>query len=612
MRIPEHTIDEVRAASDIVSVVGEHVRLRQRGSNFVGLCPFHEEKTPSFNVSPSRGIFKCFGCGKGGNVYQFLMEVEALSFVQAVRKLAGRAGIEIPRSDQDRERAAANETFYAALRFAAKYFRSRLQASPPGQEAMRYLRDRGLLPDTIDRFGLGYAPEGWDGLLRDASRHHISPDVLERAGLVAARKDGSGHYDRFRGRIMFPIVSPVGKVIAFGGRILHGDADAPKYINSPETAVYSKSLALYGLHQGKVAIRNQDEAILVEGYTDVISLHQAGVEHVVATCGTALTPKQVRLVGRYAKKMVLLFDADEAGANAAMRSVDLVLAGGLSAYAITLPAGFDPDSFVREKGGAAFQEYARTRRRDFVEFLMEAARLSGAAATPEGEADAMRSVIAALRRIPDPLLQESYVRRAHDLLRLPEAQLRRALQPESARRATGVQEATPGVQEAAPGIAAEERLLLRLMADGGGAIIRQVKEHVELDEFSEGAARDVAALLFRLRERPVEEIRVRMTEADSETARRLAVDVQMDRHSLSPHWQKKRIEVPALNARPDLAASDAIRKLKRNRLGRRVSALQAEMHRLAPAEQSSVLQEIRRLQQERVRILRTHFRPSDA
>ena len=605
MRIPEHTIDEVRAASDIVSVVGEHVRLRQRGSNFVGLCPFHEEKTPSFNVSPSRGIFKCFGCGKGGNVFRFLMEMEALSFVEAVRKLAGRAGIEIPRSDQDRQRAAANETLYAALRFAAEYFRSQLQASSPGQEARRYLGDRGLLADTIDRFGLGYAPAGWDGLLKEASRRHIAPDVLNRAGLVAARKDGSGHYDRFRGRIMFPIVSPVGKVIGFGGRNLHGDADAPKYINSPETPVYSKSLALYGLFQGKVAIRNQDEAILVEGYTDVISLHQAGVEHVVATCGTALTPQQVRLVGRYAKKMVLLFDADEAGANAAMRSVDLVLAGGLSAYAITLPEGFDPDSFVREKGGGAFQEYAHARRRDFIQFMMGAARQSSGAGTPEGEADAMRSVIAALRRIPDPLLQESYIRRAQNLLRIPEARLRRALQPEQARR-------PPVVKEAAPAIAPEERSLLRLMVDEGGPVIRQVQEHVELDEFSEGAVRDVAALLFRLRDRPVEDIRARVAEAESDVARTLAVDVQMDRHLPSPHWQKKRIEVPPLNPRPDRVASDAIRKLKRNRLGREESALQAEMHRLPPGEQSSVLQQIRRLQQERVRILRTDFRPSKA
>ncbi len=605
MRIPEHTIDEVRAASDIVSVVGQHVRLRQRGSNFVGLCPFHDEKTPSFNVSPSRGIFKCFGCGKGGNVFQFLMQVEALSFVEAVRKLAGRAGIELPRSDQDRQRAAEHESLYAALRFAAKYFHSQLQTTPPGKEALRYLRDRGLLPETIKRFGLGYAPAGWDGLLTEGSRQHIAPDVLERAGLAAPRKTGSGHYDRFRGRIMFPIVSQAGKVVGFGGRILNGDPDAPKYINSPETLVYSKSLALYGLFQGRVAIRKQDEAILVEGYTDVISLHQAGVEHVVATCGTALTPQQVRLVGRYAKQMVLLFDADEAGAKAAMRSVDLVLAGGLSAYAITLPEGFDPDSFVREKGGAAFQEYARTHRRDFVEFMMETARMSGAAGTPEGEAETMRNVIAALRRIPDPLLQESYVRRARKLLRLPEAQLRRALEPVRGRRA-------PVVQDVRTSIAPEERMLLRLMADGGGVIIRQVLEHVELDEFSEGAARDVAALLYQLCDRPVEEIRSRIAEADSEMAGKLAVEVQMDRYAPSPHWAKKRIEVPALNEQPDLVASDAIKKLKRNRLGRKESALQAKMHKLAPAEQSRVLQEIRQLQRERVRILKTDFRPRKA
>ncbi len=599
MRIPDHTIDDIRAASDIVSVVSEHVRLRNRGSNHIGLCPFHEEKTPSFNVSPSRGIFKCFGCGKGGNVFQFVMEVEALSFVEAVRKLASRAGIAIPQSGQDRERASEYDTLFGALRFAEEFFRFQLKNTQDGHDASRYLQDRGLLPETVERFGLGYAPPRWDALIQEAARQHIAPEVLERAGLVIPRK-GGGHYDRFRGRVMFPIYSPVGKVLGFGGRLHQAEPDSPKYINSPETKVYSKSRVLYGLYQGKVATQTSEEAILVEGYTDVIALHQAGVEHVVATCGTALTAPQVQTIGRYAKRMVLLFDADEAGANAAQRSVNLVLAGGMSAYAISLPQGHDPDSFVKERGGSAFQAFAREHRQDFVEFIMTTAHLSGGQSSPEGQAAAMRNVIAALRCIPDPLLQESYVRRAIDLLRIPEEQLRRALAGRAPSKA-------PEAVQATVVIPAEERILLRLMVDGGTTIVRHVHSHVSLPEFSEGPARDLAAAMFELRERSTEEIRHRISEVTEEPVRRLAIDMQMDRYAPSPNWAAKKIKVPGLNENPLQVANDAIIRLKKNRIGKELSKLQRILYETPADEQGPLLEELKRLQEVHVQILNGDF-----
>ncbi len=326
MRIPEETIEAIRAAIDIVEVVGEYVPLRRRGANWFGLCPFHEEKTPSFSVNPHLGIFKCFGCGRGGDVFAFIQQIEHVSFVEAVRMLAERAGIPLP--DGEEEADDPRPALYHALRFAARFYFEQLTQSEAGQVARAYLKQRGIHPEAVRRFGLGYAPNAWDALLKAATEAGIRSEVLEQAGLVLPRKERGGYYDRFRHRLMFPIFSHTGRVVGFGGRLLEPDPEQPKYINTPETPVYHKGRILYGLYQARQALRTQEEAILVEGYTDVIALHQAGIEHVVATSGTALTPDQARLLARYVRRVVLLFDADAAGQQAALRSIELFLERG--------------------------------------------------------------------------------------------------------------------------------------------------------------------------------------------------------------------------------------------------------------------------------------------
>ncbi|NNE70797.1 MAG: DNA primase, partial [Rhodothermales bacterium] len=272
MRITDDTIEQVRSSADVVDVVGEYVRLKKRGSNYVGLCPFHSEKTPSFNVNPSLGIFKCFGCGEGGDVFSFISRMENLSFPEAVGVLAERVGITIE-SGQPDEDASAREAILHALQFAARFFYQQLTQGDGGSVARDYLAGRQIDPEMVKRFGIGYAPDAWDGLLKAATGAGISEGMLEQAGLILQRRDGSGHYDRYRHRLIFPILSHVGKVLGFGGRILEKADDQPKYINSPETEVYHKSRVLYGLYHAKNAVRGREEVILVEGYTDVVALH---------------------------------------------------------------------------------------------------------------------------------------------------------------------------------------------------------------------------------------------------------------------------------------------------------------------------------------------------
>ncbi len=417
MIIPEHKVEEVRAASDVVDVVSDYVRLKKRGSNYFGLCPFHNEKTPSFSVNPSMGIYKCFGCGKGGNVFQFVMEMEAVGFPEAVRMLAERAGIPLPEQDDEREHAGEIESIYHALRFAARFFYDQLTQTQAGRPALDYLTGRGFTPKTIKQFGLGYAPDAWDALLKAAEANHVAPETLEKAGLVLPRKDGNGHYDRFRDRVVFPIFSHVGKVLGFGGRILRADPEQPKYINSPETKVYNKSRVLYGLYQAKQAVRKSEEAILVEGYTDVMALHQAGVENVVASSGTALTEEQIKTLGRYARRVLLLYDADAAGAGAALRGIDLVLEQGLSAYAVALPGGEDPDSFVRQHGADSFSELVRAAK-PLSEFLLQELETQVDLSSTDGRSRLTALVGPLLEKLPHGVYRELLLARLAELVRI--------------------------------------------------------------------------------------------------------------------------------------------------------------------------------------------------
>ncbi len=612
MFIPDHKIEEVRAASDIVDIVSDYVRLKKQGSNYFGLCPFHNEKTPSFSVNLSMGIYKCFGCSKGGNVFQFVMEMESIGFPEAVRMLAERAGIPLPEQEEDREQASEIESIYHALRFAARFFYDQLTQTEAGKPALAYLTGRGFTPKTITQFGLGYAPDRWDALLKEAEQNHVAPEMLEKAGLVLPRKEGEGHYDRFRGRAIFPIFSHVGKVLGFGGRIMTPAPDQPKYINSPETKVYNKSRVLYGLYQAKHAIRKSEEVILVEGYTDVISMHQAGVANVVASSGTALTPEQVKMLGRYTKRVLMLYDADTAGADAALRGIDLVLSQGLSAYAIALPGGEDPDSYVREHGGEAFREYAKKHRQGFAAFIYGMARRSGRLDTPEGQAETMHAILASIARIPDPLMQETFMRRASEVLDVPDMQLRPVLrkllqeQRNQARRearrdeiAATVprpKEAPPppsdvSVQEAAPAAIQEseplpqEKILLRLMLEHGSPMLEFILNHMALEEFTPGPSREIVEILLGMYHEEVVERQRFFDGSFSEAVQRLAAGVLVDRYQPSENWALKQIPVPRINEDPQKAATSAMTLLKLIRVKTAIDQHKEKMYRASQSQE---------------------------
>lgn len=603
MPISDHKIEEVRSASDIVDVVGNYVRLKKRGSGFVGLCPFHNEKTPSFNVNPRMQIFKCFGCGVGGDVFQFLMRVERLSFPEAVRALAENAGIVIPDDTNPGPQADASESVYHALRFAARFFHDQLVETDAGRTALHYLVDiRGINTSSIRKFGLGYAPDSWDALLHAAKDASISEAVLLKAGLVVERNDGSGVYDRYRNRVIFPIFSKVGKVIGFGGRVL-SDGDQPKYINSPETIVYHKSHVLYGLFQARQDIRRQGEAILVEGYTDVISLAQAGVGHVVASSGTALTVEQIDAIKKYCDRVILIYDADTAGAAAAVRGIDLILERGLAVYVVRLPDKEDPDTFVRREGPEAFLRFLHDNRMDFVTFKYNVERDEDDLNTPESEAAGQRSVVASIARIPDPLVRAQYVRRASEIMGVPEGTLERTMAGLARQRrgrrgrrlaanqqpqATAKAPQEPAVVETSP--APEEKVLLRLMLEFGPDIVEFILSNMSLDEFTPGPSRDaVAALVAMYQAGQVDKTKL-LDGSTGEGVQHLAAEVLTDRHEPSTNWSRQNIDVPTLNQDPRESATSAMALLKLDRIDQAIRQLNTRIRSEVGEEQVRSLQ----------------------
>lgn len=370
-RIPEKTISEIRNASDIVDIVSEVVLLKRAGKNFIGLCPFHSEKTPSFTVSADKQIFYCFGCGAGGSVFTFLMKHEGFSFPEAVRMLGRRHGIAVEDhqlSPEDRQRMQEREGIFDVNEQAASFFRHMLLEKEEGRSALEYLRKRGMTRETIDRFSLGYAPDGWDGLTGYFAGRRIPAALLEKSGLVVPRKAGGGFYDRFRNRIVFPIAGVSSRIVGFGGRVM--DDSLPKYLNSPETAVFNKRRSLYGLESARSCCRETGTVYVVEGYFDVLALSQAGISNVVATLGTALSAEHVRMLKGYVREIVLVYDSDQAGIRAALKSVETFRKENMDAKILVLPEGHDPDSFILKSGAQAFLETSRTAR-NMMDFLME-------------------------------------------------------------------------------------------------------------------------------------------------------------------------------------------------------------------------------------------------
>ncbi len=417
--IRREDILRIMDAVRIENVIGEYLQLKKRGSNLIGLCPFHNEKTPSFSVSPSIGIFKCFGCGKAGNAVNFLMEYEHYTYPEALRKLAKQFGVDIVEDEPDAdylEKKSEEEQSYFVHEFAGKWFTKQLWDSKEGVSVgLSYFRERGLSDATVKKFGLGYSPQQYDAFATYAKSEGFSQEVLAKNGLVNAE---SGN-DRLRERIVFPIYSTGGRIIAFAGRTLRSDAKIAKYVNSPETVIYHKSNVLYGLHLAKNAIISSDECYLVEGYMDVIAMVQAGINNVVASSGTSLTADQIRLIRRYSTKVCILYDGDVAGIKASFRAIDMLLAEGLTVRVVLFPDGDDPDSYARKHSAKGLQDFLVENKKTFVIFKAEIL-FAEAGDDPLRRAEAMKDIVHSIAEIPDGIVRSLLVTDCANLFHLEE------------------------------------------------------------------------------------------------------------------------------------------------------------------------------------------------
>lgn len=513
---------QVKATADIVTIVGAHVRLRKSGADrYIGLCPFHSEKTPSFSVNGSLQIFKCFGCGKGGDVFNFLMELQGLSFFEALKSLAEQHGLEMPRSGKGPGADADSRKREALLRLheVAQSFYVEQLRSQPGAEALRYLRKRGFEQEELQEYGLGYAPSG-NALLRHLRNRGFKRGEVRESGLIAERENGAP-YDRFWDRVMFPIHADSGKLIAFGGRGLQADRQ-PKYLNSPETPIYRKNAVLYNLHRARTTMRQSNLAVLVEGYMDVIGVWRAGIRNVVATCGTALTAQQIRVMRRHSDTVVVNFDSDPAGQDAAERSVELLLREGLGVKVLELPDGMDPDEYCRARGADAYRSQLEGAPRYFL-WLLDRSRKRFDLATSEGRVAAFESLLKSVLLLPDEIQRAMTVTELADHIGLqPSAALNR-LQQASQRSERSEGGSSTQIVSLSPG----ERLLLLLFLHSPDARADLLEKACRIAERGLPSRRILAAMQAAVQSgEPFQYAAVegRLEEADRQRLTRLVFD----------------------------------------------------------------------------------------
>ena len=538
------TAERVKQQADIVRVVGEYVRLKKTGKDFSGLCPFHQEKTPSFTVSPIKQIFYCFGCGKGGDIFNFVMEMERCEFPDALRLVAEKCGISIPKpkpsSPAERTQSSVRATLVEMHREAQTFFVNQLQGTAEGKLARAYLEDRGLDKATMDRFGIGYAPSGGDLLLRHLKGKYAEK-LLAESGLVSRDQSGSRLFDRFRRRITFPISNESGKIVAFGCRAL-GD-DQPKYLNSPETPIYSKSNVLYHLDRAKEALRRSDFAVLVEGYMDAIAVARAGISNVVASCGTSLAEPQIKLLGRFTKRVIVNYDPDTAGQAATERSIAILLEQDFEVRVLALPGKADPDKFIREQGGDPYTKLLK-QSPPYVDYLIARARNMDMT-TGEGKRQAVNFLLPYVQKIPNRILRSEWATRIAQQLRLDEPVLRAALSKAANERRSEVKIQPELVGRAAKPV---ERRLIRMLADGEG-FRQELAQQLQQGQLYHGLETEKifgALIVASLSGRPLQATEV--AAALEERERRLLYEILFEEIS-EPTWEEAQSCLEALRHR---------------------------------------------------------------
>ncbi|RPD48685.1 DNA primase [Hymenobacter sediminis] len=537
-RIPKETVDQIIHHADIVEVVGDFVSLKRKGQNMWACCPFHHEKSPSFSVAPAKGLYKCFGCGKAGGVVQFIMDIEGTSYVEALKYLAKKYGIDVEEEEKTPEQQLAQnekDSQYIVSNWAKDHYHRLLLNTDEGQGiGLSYLRQRGLNQTTIKTFELGYSLDQWDDLLKSAEKAGFERKYLEKTGLVITKEDDQGHdtgrrYDRFRGRVMFPIHNVSGRVIGFGARTLKPNDKTAKYLNSPESEIYHKSDVLYGLYQGRQAIRTEELCYLVEGYLDVLSLHQGGIKNVVASSGTSLTDGQIRLIKRYTDNVTVLYDGDAAGIRASLRGIDMLLEGGLNVRVVLFPDGDDPDSYIRKVGDQRFKDHLENASQDFIQFKTDLVSRE-AAQDPVKKAEAIREVLQSISKVPDPIKRQVFLQQTSQAFSIDEqvliSEYNKLVRNASGKAAGGASGSSSGVgasgSSALPTPAATPRPAPRPMSPeeeaealmygaspedlmgGGGDLLAITKEDLEpVPDVLEQCEREIVRLLLLYSPQPL-------------------------------------------------------------------------------------------------------------
>ena len=586
MFIPEEIVERVREASDIVEVISGYVPLKKAGKNFKARCPFHQEKTPSFTVSPERQMYHCFGCGAGGNVFSFLMAHQRMSFPEAVKLLAGKAGITLPKQGKTEEESSY-ALLYQANESATQHYQSNLK-SPRASNVRDYLNKRGLTARTIEEFRIGWAQPGWDGLAKFLSAKGLKPEILVKAGLAIPRTSG-GCYDRFRERIIFPICDTASKVIGFGARVL-GSA-LPKYVNSPQTDIFDKGKNLFGLDKARDSIRREQEAIIVEGYTDMIALFQGEIKNAVASLGTSLTSFQLRRLARYAPALVMVYDSDAAGEAASLRGLDLAIEEGLEVRIVNLPEGFDPDGFLRRFGPAGFRTKVKEAKGLF-DYKCELLLSKYDAASPEGKTRISKEMLPTLSRIKNDVLKKDYLHKlSQALVSSAEQSLEYSLQVEFNR----AEEAPLKYYETKNELKAEEpnpldSALIRLMLEDNEAALK-VKDVLELEDFSDVRLRKIAGALFTLAEsnKPLSSNQVLLSLENDEEASRVLSGIMLKTEPIL-HREKY--------------FNDCMEKIKKRKQRQEVAEINIEMEKADSKGEDERYQKLAKRQRELSRELK--------
>ncbi|MDZ4745678.1 MAG: DNA primase [bacterium] len=603
MLIPPHIIDQIRSAAGIVDVVGEHVPLRKMGRNYLGLCPFHKEKTPSFNVNAERGMYKCFGCGKAGNAITFVQDFMHLGFVDAIRYLADKYGVIIPQEEREDPTGilARKDAAYAALREATSFYQTIL-ASSDGATIRTYFEQRGFSAQTVDEFTMGASPAGWDGVMVHLTKNGYSGQQLSDAGLIITKEVGRS-YDRFRGRAMFPVRDDVGRVVGFSARTMVNEEGTPKYINSPQGLVYDKSRVLYGLDKAKRVIAEHRLAVIVEGQADVVMMHQAGFRNTVASSGTALTDEHLRLLRKHADTVMLVFDADNAGQAATTRAIELALAGGFDVRCVVLPAGTDPDSLIRTEGASVMQDVLNAAV-SWLLFQTNRLRLLGMLDDPVQQAKAVRTMLDWISTVPDGLRHTFLIRDLAKEFRLDERMLMREFRPVRAAQPLANTEtalALPDkpLQHVASLLPPERELLrIALCVDDGLALLIN-KYNIDEDMFwSERGHKLFRHILIADAEHHDILHYVLNDEGLTADERREVGDIAFSVEVISVQWERFNVELPDVdNSRP---IRDALVSLRIHRLTKGIEDYTHQLERIADVdERMRILHRLNKLVNER-------------